>query len=199
MPRQQSSSIDRLPQETRELIGLLRTAYGRTIDEIMDKLRELEPEKLGEDGLPSRSAIGRHVKRLAEVGDTMRRSRVMADALVKNFGEEPDDRLARVNMELLHDITFRMLTAAEPDEETGEMGEVTMSGLEAGRWAGVVDRLTRAADTNSKRHVRELEDARTKAAQEERARQLKALEDGGKRGDIDREAVERAKRILGFG
>ncbi|MGZ8371111.1 MAG: phage protein Gp27 family protein, partial [Caulobacteraceae bacterium] len=66
--RHQPSSIDKLPPEVRALIGELREKRGCTIDEIMDKLRELEVDV-------SRSAVGRHVRKLADIGAEMRRSR----------------------------------------------------------------------------------------------------------------------------
>jgi len=55
------SSIERLPAELRELIGHLRER-GRTIDEILAKLAELDVDV-------SRSALGRHVQHLDAAGD----------------------------------------------------------------------------------------------------------------------------------
>lgn len=103
------SSIDRLPKEVRELIGSLRSE-GATIDEILAKLSEL---KAG----VSRSALGRHVKTLAEVGERMRRARVMAEALTARFGDQPDNQVARMNMELMHGMVFEVLTAAAGAED----------------------------------------------------------------------------------
>lgn len=63
MPR--PSSISRLPAEIRDKIGALR-AEGRTIDEIVAKLEELNVDV-------SRSALGRHCKRLESVQANIRR------------------------------------------------------------------------------------------------------------------------------
>ena len=65
MPRR--STIKRLPKAIQERIGELREA-GRTIDEILAKLAELDVEV-------SRSALGRHVKAL-EIGRASCRERV---------------------------------------------------------------------------------------------------------------------------
>ena len=54
------STIQRLPTEVRELIAELREE-GRTIDEVLEKLRELRLDV-------SRSALGRHVKQLDAIG-----------------------------------------------------------------------------------------------------------------------------------
>lgn len=53
------SIVDRLPLETRMVIKQMRAAGG-TIDEIATKLRELGVDL-------SRSALGRHVKRMGEI------------------------------------------------------------------------------------------------------------------------------------
>jgi len=110
------SSIDRLPKELRELIGRLREE-GRTLDEILAKLNELGADV-------SRSALGRHAKTLADVGERMRRSRVMAEALTARFGDQPDNQVARMNMELMHGMVFELITAAAGSED--EEGEPVM-------------------------------------------------------------------------
>jgi len=94
MPR--PSSIDRLPPELRRLIGSLRDS-GVTIDEILAKLNELGA------GV-SRSALGRHVKGLDELGERLRRSRDVADVLAKRLGDAPESKQARVNIELMHSV-----------------------------------------------------------------------------------------------
>ena len=107
------SSIDRLPKEVRELIGQLR-GDGATIDEIMAKLGELKAEV-------SRSAVGRHVKTLAEVSERMRRARVMAEALTARFGVQPDNQVARMNLEMAHGLIFELIAATSGAE--GEDGQ----------------------------------------------------------------------------
>lgn len=108
------STIDKLPKVVRELIGRLRDD-GHSIDHIRDKLLELDADV-------SRSALGRHVKNLAEVGERMRRSRAMAEALTARFGDQPDNQVARLNFELMHGIVFETLTAA-PGSDEGHEGE----------------------------------------------------------------------------
>lgn len=117
-PRRVPSSIDRQPKEVRELIGRLRE-NGRTIDEIMAKLAELDVDL-------SRSAVGRHIKRLAEVGEQLRQSREVATALVARFGDEPDNRVARLNIELMHGLVMQAVTASAEGED-GESAAVTFT------------------------------------------------------------------------
>lgn len=125
------SSIDRLPTEIREAIGRLRE-HGKTLDEILDHLRAMEVEI-------SRSALGRHVKGMAAMGERLRRSRAMAEGLARQLGETPGDKMARLNIELLHSQVNDLLAAA--DEEEG--GGLDAKG--ATMLAAAIERLTKAA------------------------------------------------------
>jgi hypothetical protein len=125
------SSIDRLPAEIREAIGRLRE-HGKTVDEILDHLRTLEIEV-------SRSALGRHVKGMAAMGERLRRSRAMAEGLARQLGETPGDKMARLNIELLHSVVNDLLAAAD-----GEEGGA-LEAKDAGVLAAAIERLTKAA------------------------------------------------------
>lgn len=114
--RNTPSSIDRLPPELKELIGRLR-GDGRTLDEILAKLHELDADV-------SRSALGRHIKKMSDVSAQLRQSREIATAFVTQFGDEPDNRLARLNIELMHGIVLRCATATAESED-GEVQPVT--------------------------------------------------------------------------
>ena len=178
--RQMPSSIDRLPVELRELIGRLRD-QGATIDQIKAKLDELDAEV-------SRSAIGRHIKGLAEIGAQMRRSREIATALVGQFGEEPDNRVARVNIEMMHGVVMRLLTG---EDENGAMGAVTLDAEEVLQLSRSLQALAGADKTNAERTL--------KLRAEFQKEAVKKLDKAVTEGDIDAEAMERAKRILAFG
>jgi len=82
--KRQPSSIDRLPPELQDTIARLRRE-GRTVTEIHDHLQQL-------DAGVSRSAIGRHVKTMAEIGEEMRLAEQMARFWVEEFGEGADAR-----------------------------------------------------------------------------------------------------------
>lgn len=94
------------------MIGDLRIEHGWTIDEIRAKLVELG------QGV-SRSALGRHVKSLEEIGAQLRHSREVANALVGQLGDAPEDKTAGLNIELMHSMMLRLLTATN-DEGDGQ-------------------------------------------------------------------------------
>jgi hypothetical protein len=186
------STIDRLPKEVREAIGRLRED-GRSIDEILAKLAELAP-----DAEISRSALGRHVKTLAQVGERMRRSRAMAEALTARFGEEPDDQVARLNFQLLHGIVFELLTRG-PGSEDGEDGDEDGEGMvldaaQAKALAATLRDITTAQKSDADRTLKMRAEIRKEIEREN----AKKIEQAVNTGDIDAEAAERARRILGF-
>lgn len=143
------SSVDRLPAEIKETIGRLRQE-GRTIDEIMAKLEELNADV-------SRSALGRHVKKLAVVGERMRRSKDLAVALTARLGDEPDNRLVAMNLELMHGMVFDLLTAAGDDddgEDNGEGAPVFLDAKQAKFLSETIRNLASAAKTDADRVLR---------------------------------------------
>lgn len=134
------STIDRLPESVRDLIGELRR-NGRTIDEILDALR-------GIDVGVSRSALGRHTARVDAVGARIRESRAVATALVERYGEAPERRTARMNIELMHGILMRLLAP-----ENGEPLELTPRDVAA--LATALRSLGLAAKTDVEREAEE--------------------------------------------
>ena len=127
-PRHRPGTVDRLPEAVRERIGELRRD-GRTIDEIMDALAAL-------GGAVSRSALGRYTHRIDQIGRAMRESREVAVALVDRYGAEPENRQARLNMELLHGVVMRLIVSDD--------GPVELSPREAAALSATVRNLVMA-------------------------------------------------------
>lgn len=176
------SSIDRLPDEVKEEIGRLRR-QGRTIDEILGKLRELLPE----DQQPSRSAVGRHVKKIEVLGQHMRASREMANALVDRLGEGGENKLLRLNAELMQGVITNLLISEDGDP-------VTLNPKEAAFLANALQRIATAQKTDA--------DLVGKLREEQRrvveAEMKKKLDEAEGRDGFNAEAAEEARRILGF-
>lgn len=95
--RSRPGKVDRLPPELRDLIGDLRSR-GSTIDEIMTKLRELDPDvDIGRTGLAT------YLQRWAKMRERLLHSRGAADAIMEQLGKDGgDDRVARMNIQMLH-------------------------------------------------------------------------------------------------
>lgn len=171
------STIDRLPDEVRAQIAQLRRG-GRTIDEIMDHLGQLDVEV-------SRSALGRHVKSLAEIGEQMRRSETMAKFIVERFGEESDDRVARANMRILQGTVLELLTAERADED-GQ--PISLTPGEAKELALTLQRLVSAQRLDAERELRlRAEFAKSAASAAEKAMKQQGM--GADTIDMVRRAV----------
>lgn len=136
------SRIDRMDPEIREIIGRLRQ-HGKTIDEILDHLRTMEIEV-------SRSALGRHVQSLEKVGERMRRSRAIADALARQIGDTSESKLTSLNIELLHGFVFDFLASAEDEGEEGAGAKALLRDPMAMKlFSEAVERLTKASRHNA--------------------------------------------------
>lgn len=162
-----NSSIDRLPIEVREKIGQLRR-NGKTIDEILEKLKELDVEV-------SRSALGRHCKQVEEVAKSIKQSRIVAEALVSNLGEESENKVSRVNIELMHSLILKMMINNE-----GET--ITMDSKDAFFMASSLQKLVQASKQDLERELQIRKEISEKAT--------KAIDKVGKKQGLSQESLD---------
>ena len=142
------STVKRLPPKVREKIAALND-QGATIDEILAHL-----DKLGAE--VSRSALGRHVKGLNEVAQEIQQSRLVAEAIAKEFGAEDQDRVADANLEMMHTVMRRLMFS--------EDGIVQLGPQEAELTTRALKNLaqTRKANTETVAKIREEERRRAR-------------------------------------
>lgn len=141
------SKIDRLPAEVRELIDRLRTREGRTIDEIMAKLHELDD--IDPELLPGRSALGEYTREIDAVAEQIKRSRGIAEAVIARHGEASEDRNTRLNIELLHGQLTALLVPVD--------GKVELTPKDAAQLAAAIERLSKASRFDQDRELKRLE------------------------------------------
>jgi hypothetical protein len=191
MPRQ--STIKKLPPEIRDKIGALLD-QGRTLDEIVEHLSTLAVDV-------SRSALGRYKQSLDKVSERIRRSREIAEAMVRNYGDAPESKTARLNIELLHGIMLDMMSqlpdgteTEEGDDENAQSVLLTLSPRGAMEMAKAMDHLARASKQDADLITKLREEARAEAAEQmEKAVEEVAKEDGGKASP--EEVLKRIKAI----
>lgn len=140
------SSIDRLPQELKSKIGELR-GQGRTIDEILDKLKELD----GNASI-SRSALHRHIQKADRVAERIKQSRVIAEVLSKKMDDTESGQFMRGNLELMHGILNSFATATL-NAEDGEDGKINLSPQEIMFLTKSLDHLGKAAKDDTARQI----------------------------------------------
>lgn len=141
------STIKKLPPEIKDKIGALMD-QGRTLDEIVAHLSTL-------DVTVSRSALGRYKQGIDKVSERIRRSREIAEAMVRNYGQAPESKMARLNIELMHSVLFDLLSQLPDGTETNADGTETsdddtpvalqLSPREAMEFAKAMDHLARAS------------------------------------------------------
>lgn len=180
------SSIDRLDPEIRELIGQLRVDKGFTIDEIRAALVKV----IGEERVPSRSALGRHVRGLAEVSADLRETQIYAEALAKEAGGKHGHQLLDMNTQLLQANMFKLMLA----EKDGE--GIVLSPKEAKEFSEALRNIALTRKTD----LEVIAKAKQQAAEEERlANADKAASFARSRG-MSKEMVDGIRQfVLGSG
>lgn len=165
------SSIEALPQEVRDRIGILRRE-GASIDAIMQAL---------DDVAVSRSALGPHTQKLDTVLARLERTRLMAETIAKRIGTS-DLVAGRVNVQILHGLLNELLNELL----------IAMDG-DAPPNAKDIDTLARALANLTKAQKVTL-DAETSL----RTDMKQTLETAVERGDMRQETAAEARRILGL-
>jgi hypothetical protein len=148
MPKK--TKIEKLPPDVRELISRLRER-GRTLDEIMVKLQELDVDI-------ARSTLARGLAKIDKIGERLRETRQIADALVAKFGERDDNKMLQLNIELMMPAIMQLLTP--PDDGT----DVVLDAEGAMFLATALQRLSKAQADDSARQLKEQQNFAVKAA-----------------------------------
>ena len=184
MPR--TSSIKRLPSEIRERINTL-LEQGRSLDEILGALAPLDVEV-------SRSALGRYKRSFDKVVEKVRRSREIADVLVRRFGDEPESKSMRANIEMMHGIVNDLLMRIGGEDDEGEGEPLVLNPQGAMFLSKALDHLAKARKSDADLIARVREEARKEAADTAAAQ----AETVGRERGLSAETVEAIKaRILG--
>ncbi|WP_339844324.1 phage protein Gp27 family protein [uncultured Halopseudomonas sp.] len=108
------SSIEKLPKEVRSHIERTLRENRLTLDELIQELQALFPEK----ETPSRSAVGRYKVGFDQMIKEMRQQQNMASQIVEDLGENPDEKGGALMVQLLTTITTRAAMDAQNDEDT---------------------------------------------------------------------------------
>lgn len=184
------SSIDKLPAEIRVEIGRLR-GEGHTIDQILAHLADMRSQIA-----VSRSALGRHIKGFDKVAEKLRTSRVVTEALVREMGDAPESKTARLNIELLHGTVNELFMNYLDGGDVDADGKQAMLGNPEGvmMLAKALDHLGKASKSN----VEFLRLAEERAANKARQESARAVEDVAKDAGLSKDTVETIKaKIFG--
>ncbi len=92
-------------------------------------------------------------------------SAACANALVNQFGDQPDNKLAQANIELMHSVVMQTLTHMEEDED-GNVRPLMLDPKEAMFLASALSSLSTAAKSTDDRLEKAEKRAATKATAE---------------------------------
>jgi hypothetical protein len=172
------STVKRLPREIREEIHRLLDT-GQTLDAIVGHLRGLGVNEV------SRSALGRYKKNFDAVVERVRRSREIADVLVRQFGHEDESKAMRANIEMMHGIVSDMLMqVGDGENEDGEGRPVLLEPKAAHDLAKALDHLARAKKTDQEAIIRIREEATKEATQKAAEAVVTVGKQEGMSGDL---------------
>jgi DNA-binding transcriptional ArsR family regulator len=146
------STIDKLQAPIRAEINRLRIDCGFTIDQILGHLRAMSVKV-------SRSAMGRHIRKIEEAGDKIREARAVAEGVASAIGDDNDGgKLARLNIELLHSAAMRIMSANSRDG-----GDVEFTPMEVMLLGKALDHLAKAQKTDAERVLKVRKETAEKA------------------------------------
>lgn len=155
MPKNQPSSIDRLPEDIRDQFYQLIADPRMTGLEVTDRINEI----LEADGHPdrlSKSAVYRAKKRAERVGQRIKQSREIAKIWIGELGAEPQGEVGKLLNEMVRNLAFEA-TMAMADGKSEDIKPKMLKDL-----AFAIERLEKAASENTRREerIREQERAR---------------------------------------
>ncbi|MDN7351776.1 DUF3486 family protein [Acetobacter senegalensis] len=182
------SSIDQLEPEIRDEIGRLR-GNGHTLDEILAALRELDVTNI------SRSALGRHVQSMEKIGQKLRHSRNIAEALVRQLGDAPASRSAQLNIELLHSVILDLNLASDGDADGDGLAALRGNPEGIMLLSKAIDHLTKSAkaDIENQKAIEERVEARVRKETDGK------LKDAMKKQGLSKDVAEQIrKQVLGL-
>lgn len=108
------SSIDKLEPQVRSHIERCLRENRLTLDELIADLHAHFPS----NQKPSRSAVGRYKSSFDEMAKRLREQQAMAQLLVEELGENPDDRAGALMVQSITTLTTHAAMGAQVDEET---------------------------------------------------------------------------------
>lgn len=179
--RKRLSTIDALPADVRAELNAAIEEKRLTVDELWELVRD-------KGGDVSRSAVGRHKLREEQHHAIFQKSMQMAEYFARERAKDPTGPASVVNNEILKSLSFQRLMAMSP-KDAEKVSPKDLSLLAgAVRAAAATDKITLE---------REMMIAK-RAVEKERRKQEAALKSAEKKGDINKEAAQEARRILGF-
>lgn len=156
------SSIDKLDKAVKGEINRLRIDHGYTIEQIVEYLAKMDVNI-------SKSAMGRHVKKIDVVTRRIMESRAVAEGIAPVVDGKDDGQLVAMNVELLHSIILQIMSATEDGDDvkfTASQAESLANALRSAASAAKInaDRVLKIRQETAKTAVKEVDKVLKKSA-----------------------------------
>ena len=179
--RKRLSTIDLLPADVRAELNMAIEEGRLRVDDLWALVRE-------KGGDVSRSAVARYKVREEQHMAAFRKSQQMAEYFAREREKDPTGPASQLNNEIVKSLMFQRLMAISPkDAEKASSKDLTQL-ANAVRAAAATDKITLERENMIAK----------RAVEKERRQQEAALKSAVKKGDLNKEAAEQARRILGF-
>lgn len=151
------SFMRKLTDEQRQFIHRMMEEDRFTLNEMMDEIRAEFPT----DCIPSRSALGREKKNFAAEAKEFREIAAASEVLVKEFGEDPDDKGGMLLAQAVQAVvTRRALDELTNDGEDPEKPKMDIDAV------GSLARAARAAIMTKEKAMENRAEVRRQAREE---------------------------------
>lgn len=179
--------IDLIPAEFRDWLGeeLMARGFGGIVD-VTDALN-FRLEEAGIEVRIGKSAVGEHSKLLKD----QREAFAMAETLLDDMDLKAEGEMHRVLMQMIATSAMQMMRSVREGDGHLEPKDLASLGKMLKDLMG---------STQTRENLLEGERARiaAEAREAQRAELDAALSEGAERGDVTKEAMEAARRLMGF-
>jgi polyhydroxyalkanoate synthesis regulator phasin len=199
-----ASKASRLPEPLREALARLWFERRYSLDQLLGYLKSLAdgdrsslPPELADapeitpQEVPGRSGLHDHLHGEVELADQIRRSRMNAEALAREFGDVSDEKLARLNFQSLHTAIHDLFCAAAKAKGKDAGDQVAIDAKSAMQLAIALEKTEAAI----RKHIDSRVQVRKEMA-EELDRQVKDVEaEAARRPMTPQEALDRVRAV----
>lgn len=179
--RKRLSTIDLLPADVRAELNTAIEEGRLRVDDLWALVRE-------KGGDVSRSAVARYKVREEQHMAAFRKSQQMAEYFAREREKDPTGPASQLNNEIVKSLMFQRLMAMSPKDAERASSKDLAQLANAVRAAAATDKITLERENMIAR----------RAVEKERRQQEAALKKAEKKGDLNKEAAQRAREILGF-
>lgn len=179
--RRRPSTIDLLPKDVRDALNDAIAEGRMSVDELWGLVRE-------KGGEVSRSAVGRHKVQEERALENVLTAQRTATVLVRESAKDPNGNISKLINMLVQGAAYRKLLGMTP-AQIEKLDPKDLNFL-----ASMAKSTAQSDKITAEREAA----IRERAVKQERQRQEAELKKAESKGDIDKEAAAKARRILGW-